>query len=163
MASAVAVRLRPSALMSLLGDVAQLGRAPRLQRGRCRFDSDRLHRSSLRGVQRQARARRMAEVRVRLLPEAPSHARSSVDKSAALRRQRSLVRLQPGVLLYADVAQTEERRSATPEGPVRSGSSACASPWCNGSTASSNLAGLGSIPSGFAFRIVAGRRGPVIW
>jgi hypothetical protein len=29
------------------GDVAQLGRAPRLQRGRCRFDSDRLHFASV--------------------------------------------------------------------------------------------------------------------
>ena len=40
-------------------------------------------------------------------------------KSAGLRRQRTLVRFQPGVP-DADVAQTEERRSATSERPVRS-------------------------------------------
>jgi hypothetical protein len=78
-------------------------------------------------------------------------------KSAALRRQRTLVRFQPGVLL-ADVAQKEERRSATPERPVRPGPSACADPWCNGSTMSSNLAGPGSNPGGFA--ITKDRRGP---
>jgi hypothetical protein len=105
--------------------------------------------SSLRSVNGKARARRTAEVRVRLLPEAPSRARSSADESAVLRRQRTLVRVQPGVL-RADVAQVEEHRTATPETPVRLGSSACTSPWCNGSTTSSNLAGPGSNPGGFA-------------
>jgi hypothetical protein len=73
--------------------------------------------------------------------------------STALRRQRSLVRIQPGVP-QADVAQTAKRRSATPERPVRFGPSALTftGPWCNGSTASSNLAGPGSIPGGPAVR-----------
>ena len=66
-------------------------------------------------------------------------------------------------MLIADVAQTEEHRGATPERPVRSGSSAFTGPWCNGSTASSNLAGPGSNPGGSAQTIVAGRSGSVIW
>ena len=45
-----------------------------------------------------------------------------------------------------------------PERPVRAGSSASTSPWCNGSTASSNLAGPGSNPGGFASS--NDRRGP---
>ncbi len=111
--------------------------------------------------------------------------------STAAKRQRSRQRLlslqwrhEPP--LHADVAQREEHRSATPEGPVRSGSSASSSstgPWCNGSMASSNLAGPGSTPGGPARfdlefvrrlsrplrlrrrrdRFVAGRRGPVTW
>ena len=44
----------------------------------------------------------------------------------------------------ADVAQQAEHRSATPATPVRPGPSASQSPWCNGSTASSNL-----VESGF--------------
>src|SRR5205814_8294549 len=48
---------------------------------------------------------------------------------------------------FADVAQTEEHRAATPGRPVRSGSSASAQACgVNGSTASSNLAGPGSTP-----------------
>jgi hypothetical protein len=85
---AVVVRLHPSAPRGC----SSTGRAPCLQRGRCRFDSDRLHPPPW--CERQARALCTAEVRVRLLPE-------------ALR-----------------------------------------GPWCNGSTASSNLAGPGSTPGG---------------
>jgi hypothetical protein len=44
-------------------------------------------------------------------------------ESTALRRRRPLVQFQPGVPL-ADVAQREEHRTANPERPVRSGSSA---------------------------------------
>ena len=55
-----------------------------------------------------------------------------------------------GSLCRADVAQPAEHRVARPEGPVRSGSSACTSPWCSGSTASSNLARPGSNPGGLA-------------
>jgi hypothetical protein len=55
---------------------------------------------------------------------------------------------------HADVAQTAEHRVASPERPVRSGSSALTGPWCNGSTTSSNLVGPGSNPGGPA------RRGP---
>jgi hypothetical protein len=61
-------------------------------------------------------------------------------------------------VLHADVAQSDERRIAGPEEPVRPGSSASASPWCNGSIASSNLAGPGSNPGGFAWH--EDRRGP---
>jgi hypothetical protein len=100
-----------------------------LQRGWCRFDSDRLH-SSLRSVNGKhapvVRPRCGFDSCRRLLLCTPVAQR----KSAALRRQRTLVRLQPGVL-HADVAQSGERRSATPERPVRSGSSAFASLWCN--------------------------------
>jgi hypothetical protein len=49
---------------------------------------------------------------------------------------------------FADGAQSEEHRSATPARPVRAGLSALEGPWCNGSTASSNLAGPGSTPGG---------------
>ena len=50
----------------------------------------------------------------------------------------------------ADVAQPAERRSATPERPVRSGPSASQARGVTGSTASSNLASPGSNPGGFA-------------
>ena len=78
---AVVVRLHPSALSHLPpGDVAQLDRAPRLQRGRCRFDSDRLHSSSLRSVNGKhapfVRPRCGFDSCRRL-----SHARSSVDRA----------------------------------------------------------------------------------
>jgi hypothetical protein len=69
-------------------------RAPRLQRGRCRFESDRLH-QSLRSVNGK---------------HAPFvRPRCGFD---SCRR------------LHADVAQREEHRSATPGRPVRSGPSA---------------------------------------
>ena len=87
---------------------------------------------------------------VRLLPEAPSRTPIAQRKSTALRRQRTLVRFQPGVL-HADVAHSEERRSATPERPVRSGPSASQARGVTGSIASSNLAGPGSSPGGSAF------------
>jgi hypothetical protein len=56
----------------------------------------------------------------------------------------------PSTQPHADVAQPAEHRSATPGRPVRSGSSASTSPWCNGSTSSSNLDGPGSNPGGLA-------------
>ena len=89
----------------------------------------------------------------------------------------------------ADVGSVGDQRRATPRAPVRirpsaprtpvaqrrehcsakavvAGSSPAGrtftSPWCNGSTASSNLAGPGSTPGGFACTIVAGRSGSVI-
>jgi hypothetical protein len=63
----------------------------------------------------------------------------------------------------ADVAQREERRSATPKRPVRSGPSASQACGVTGSTASSNLAGPGSNPGGPAPpTIVAGRSVRVI-
>jgi hypothetical protein len=78
-----------------------------------------------------------------------SYARSSVDR-ALLCDGRGRWFDSSRACYFADVAQREERRSATPERPVRSGSSALTSTnrglWCNGSMASSNLAGPGSTP-----------------
>jgi hypothetical protein len=112
---AVVVRLHPSASRGC----SSTGRAPRLQRGRCRFDSDRLH--------------------LRL--------RSVNGKHAPFVRPRcgfnSCRRLE-----HADVAQQAEHRVANPDGPVRFGSSASQVRGVTGSTASSNLAGPGSIPGG---------------
>jgi hypothetical protein len=51
-------------------------------------------------------------------------------------------------LQSADVAQQAEHRVANPDGPVRFGSSASQVRGVTGSTASSNLAGPGSIPGG---------------
>jgi hypothetical protein len=62
----------------------------------------------------------------------------------------------PAGRIHADVAQREEHRVASPERPVRDGSSALEDSWCNGSTPSSNLGGPGSIPGESAAR----RRGP---
>jgi hypothetical protein len=62
----------------------------------------------------------------------------------------------PAGRIHADVAHREEHRVASPERPVRDGSSALEDSWCNGSTPSSNLGGPGSIPGESAAR----RRGP---
>ena len=56
----------------------------------------------------------------------------------------------PSRAYCADVAQKEERQSATLERPVRSGLSASQTCGVSGSIASSNLAGPGSSPGGFA-------------
>ena len=63
----------------------------------------------------------------------------------------------PAGRIHADVAHPEEHRVASPERPVRDGSSALEDSWCNGSTPSSNLGGPGSIPGESAARP---RRGP---
>jgi hypothetical protein len=63
----------------------------------------------------------------------------------------------PAGRIHADVAHPEEHRVASPERPVRDGSSALVDSWCNGSTPSSNLGGPGSIPGESAARP---RRGP---
>jgi hypothetical protein len=101
------------------------GGAPRLQRGTCGFDSHRLH----------------------------QRLRSVNGKHAPFVRPRcgfnSCRRLQ-----HADVAQSVEHRAANPVRPVRSGSSASQVRGVTGSTASSNLAGPGSIPGGPAFEKV---------
>ena len=98
---AVVVRLHPSAPRGC----SSTGRAPRLQRGRCRFDSDRLH-LCLRSVNGK---------------HAPFvRPRCGFDSCRRLLRAP----WRSGVPPFADVAQREEHRGATPEGPVRSGSSA---------------------------------------
>jgi hypothetical protein len=78
-----------------------------------------------------------------------SYARSSVDSSAALRGQRSLVRLQPGV---SRGRSSSGRAPGRQPGEARSirvvRFHAYTGPWCNGSTTSSNLVGPGSIPGG---------------
>ena len=69
----------------------------------------------------------------------------------------------PAGRAHADVAQTAKRRVASPERPVRLGSSALTkAPGVTESTASSNLAGPGSTPGGPARSTVAGRSGSVI-
>jgi hypothetical protein len=81
-----------------------------------------------------------------------SHARSSDDRAPSCDGGGRWFESSRAYSLQhrADVAQPAEHRSATPGRPVRSGSSASTSPWCNGSTPSSNLDGPGSNPGGLA-------------
>ena len=97
-------------------------------------------------------------MRVRLLPEAPSYARSSAERALSCDGRGRWFE-SSRAYHFADVAQKEEHRDATPGTPVRSGSSASVGPWCNGSTTSSNLVGPGSTPGGPA--ATEDRRGPV--
>ena len=62
-------------------------------------------------------------MRVRLLPEAPSYARSSAERALSC-DGRGRWFDSSRAYHFADVAQTEEHRGATPGRPVRSGSSA---------------------------------------
>jgi hypothetical protein len=113
------VRLHPSAPRGC----SSTGRAPRLHRGRCRFDSDRLH-LRLRSVN----GKHTPFVRPRCGFDS---CRRLLRTPVAQRRERCL-RVPLGVAgfdssrayHFADVAQREEHRSATPGRPVRSGSSA---------------------------------------
>ena len=70
-------------------------------------------------------------MRVRLLPEAPSHARSSAERALPCDGRGRWFDSSRAYHL-ADVAHREEHRSATPERPVRSGPSALEDigPWC---------------------------------
>ena len=63
---------------------------------------------------------------------------------------------------YRERSSPAEHRVATPGGPFDPGRPLHTSPWCSGSTASSNLARPGSNPGGLAARPVAGRSGSVI-
>jgi hypothetical protein len=127
------------------------GRAPRLQRGRCRFDSDRLH--SLLARLRSVNGKHAPVVRPRCgFDSCRRLLRTLVAqrKSAALRRQRTLVRFQPGVPRgRSSVGRAPERHS----GEARSTRVVRLQiRGVTGSTASSNLAGPGSNPGGFAVR-----------
>ena len=118
---AVVVRLHPSALASDRG-CSSTGRAPRLQRGRCRFDSDRLH-LRLRSVNGKhapfVRPRCGFDSCRRLLPTPVAQRRERCSATAEAAGSTPA-----GRTTSADVAQTEEHRGATPGRPVRSGSSA---------------------------------------
>lgn len=92
--------------------------------------------------------------------EGSSHARNSVE-SAALMRQRSLVRFQPGVLARGRSSVSAERRGATPEVARSMRVVRFTGLWCNGSMASSNLAGPGSNPGGPAHSLARSSRAEV--
>ena len=86
-------------------------------------------------------------MRVRLLPGAPSDARSSEDRALLCDGRGRW--FDSSRAYFADVAQWEapERQS----GEARSTRVVrFVNPWCNGSTTSSNLVGPGSNPGGFA-------------
>jgi hypothetical protein len=163
---AVVVRLHPSAPRGC----SSTGRAPRLQRGRCRFDSDRLH-LCLRSVNGKHApfvrprcgfdsCRRLLHTPVAQRTErCPATAeaagcRAEKEPSASPRRaarnkigRRRCSRIQPGVPLGG--------RSSDGRAPGRHSGEARSirvvrftGPWCNGSTTNSNLVGPGSRPGG---------------
>ena len=112
----------------------------------------------------QARALCTAEVRVRLLPEAPSHARSSAERALSCDGRGRWFE-SSREYHFADVAQTEEHRGATPGRPVRSGSSALSGLWCKRKHGELQPRWSGFDPWQACSnnKIVAGRSGSVIW
>jgi hypothetical protein len=101
-------------------------------------------------------------VRVRLLPEAPPYARSSAERALSCDGRGRWFE-SSRAYHFADVAQREEHRSATPERPVRSGSSALVGLWCKRKHGElqPRRSGFDSWQACFSM-FVAGRSGSVI-
>jgi hypothetical protein len=151
---AVVVRLHPSAPRGC----SSTGRAPRLQRGRCRFDSDRLH-LRLRSVN----GKHAPFVRPRCGFDS---CRRLLRTPVAQRRERCPATAE--VAGSSPAGRTTRGRSSEGRAPGRHLGEARSirvvrftGPWCNGSTASSNLVSPGSRPGGPAPTTRSSRAGAV--
>ena len=131
------------------------GRAPRLQRGGCRFDSDRLH-LCLRSVN----GKHAPFVRPRCGFDS---CRRLLHTPVTQRRERCPAAAEAAG--SSPAGRTTRGRSSEGRAPGRHPGEARSirvvrftGPWCNGSTTSSNLVGPGSTPGGPAAS--KDRRGP---
>jgi hypothetical protein len=153
---------RPHLVSPTTGGCSSTGRAPRLQRGRCRFDSDRLH-LRLRSVN----GKHAPFVRPRC---GFNSCRRLLQTPVAQRRERCPATAEAAGSTPA--GRTTRGRSSDGRAPGRHPGETRSirvvrfAQVCGvtGSTASSNLAGPGSTPGRPAStKIVAGRSGSVIY